>query len=246
MIESILQELGLSDKETRIYLEIVKNEDATAGELAKNTHIERATVYDIIEKLLDKGLISKIIKFKKTTYQPVEFSKLLSKVKEQENLAILAITELNKMKLPSKKEYKVEIFEGKEGLKSFFSHLESLIRKNELKDYLALGPEIRTIDSIKFFLISRFKDINSFSKNVDFRVIWKNEVKDQALYKTLISIGKHKKLPKNIHPTTTITVFNEYTSIIFNTFTPIVIRIQNKEIADTFRGNFNYFWNTLK
>ena len=55
-----LVELGLSKSEADIYLALIKFGKSTTTALTKQTGIHRTYIYDILEKLKEKGLISQI------------------------------------------------------------------------------------------------------------------------------------------------------------------------------------------
>lgn len=58
MIEQTLKQLGFSEKQTRIYLTILQNGRLTPAEVAKITHINRSTVYNIAKELTAKGVVA--------------------------------------------------------------------------------------------------------------------------------------------------------------------------------------------
>ena len=57
-IEGILEGLGFSPKEVKVYLAIFKLEKATPAELAKATRIGRPTVYNIVRSLISRGVVA--------------------------------------------------------------------------------------------------------------------------------------------------------------------------------------------
>jgi len=246
MIETILAELGFCNKEIKVYLEITKSERITASELSKRTKLPRSSVYDIIEKLLDKGLISYTIRLKKKTFQITNFNKFISKLKEQETLAHLAILELDKLNIKSEENYKVEVLEGKEGLKTHFDYIQLLLKDKKLKDFLVFGTKLSSINKIKFFFLSRFEDYIKFASKIDFRIIWDFDANKNKIMNNIKKMGKHKFLPKKFKNNSTTVVFNDFITIIFNTTKPIIVRIQNKDVADSYRQQFNLFWELLK
>ena len=245
MIETTLHELGLSEREIKVFLEIVKAAEISATELSRRTKLHRPTVYDIISSLISKGLITQVVKEKKKSFQPVDFTKFLSKLKEKEQLAYLAVEELNKLHKPQKGKYKVEVFEGTEGLKSYIDHILTLLKNSELKDYLVLGSTLNSTRNIKLFLLSRLKDSMSSIKNVDFRIIWNHETLDDELKKSLSPIAKSKMFPKDTEMKCTTVVFNEYIALFFDADKSIIILIKSKDVANTYRNQFNFLWNIL-
>jgi predicted transcriptional regulator len=55
--EKVLQEFGLTENETIIYLELLKHQEITPYKISKITNIARSTVYDTLSKLALKGLV---------------------------------------------------------------------------------------------------------------------------------------------------------------------------------------------
>ncbi len=56
-IEPFLQSIGLSEKETKIYLSTLKIQPARASQIALLAEVTRPTAYDLLESLKKKGLI---------------------------------------------------------------------------------------------------------------------------------------------------------------------------------------------
>jgi predicted DNA-binding transcriptional regulator len=57
VLEILLKQLGLNEKEIIIFLELQKSKQATPADLAKKTKFNRSTVYAISHNLLRQGLI---------------------------------------------------------------------------------------------------------------------------------------------------------------------------------------------
>lgn len=57
MIQSQLKNLGFTDKETTIYLALLRAGKASPSELAKLTGIQRTTVYSVAKELIKRGVI---------------------------------------------------------------------------------------------------------------------------------------------------------------------------------------------
>jgi len=68
MLINELEKLGLNDKESKAYLALLELGEGNIGKIAKKSGIRRTTVYDVIESLLKKGLISSSRKNKRVVY----------------------------------------------------------------------------------------------------------------------------------------------------------------------------------
>jgi sugar-specific transcriptional regulator TrmB len=81
-----LQDVGLSEKEAKVYLAALEIGRATADQLAKQAKIVRSTTYVQIESLMKKGLMSTYEEGKKTYFAPEspEYLKRIFELKKKE------------------------------------------------------------------------------------------------------------------------------------------------------------------
>jgi predicted transcriptional regulator len=63
MVKNALEILGLNAEEIKIYFELLETGAATAGEIAKRLAIVRPTVYNYLQKMTDKGVVERSLKF---------------------------------------------------------------------------------------------------------------------------------------------------------------------------------------
>src|SRR5437667_11931932 len=57
-LKNILEEFGLSEKETKAYLALLELGPSPARAVARKTGVNRGTAYDILKKLVELGLAS--------------------------------------------------------------------------------------------------------------------------------------------------------------------------------------------
>ncbi|MBI2635070.1 MAG: hypothetical protein HYW79_00820 [Parcubacteria group bacterium] len=124
-IESEIKKLGLSNKEAKVYVAILKLGQAPAAEITVHSGINRATTYIVLEELKRKGLVSTFIKGKKTYFaiEPPERLKNLFEIEDRrikESFSGLKniLPDLNKLYESRGKHPKIRLFEGKEGIDS--------------------------------------------------------------------------------------------------------------------------------
>lgn len=125
MLEKYLQNIGLSDKESIIYLSLVQVDNASVLDLSKKTKLKRPTVYVVLESLAKKGLVSETTVGKKTHYQAEPPERLETFVERQklvfeENTKRIKdiIPEIKSIQRESGERPVVKYFEGKEGIMS--------------------------------------------------------------------------------------------------------------------------------
>jgi len=72
MYAETFQELGLSPNEARIYEALLELGKSTVGKIATKTNIHRRNVYDAVNRLVEKGIITPVIGDKDNHYIPVD------------------------------------------------------------------------------------------------------------------------------------------------------------------------------
>ena len=61
MIE-ILQRIGLTRGESEVYITLLKTGNTSSGRLIKDSGVSRSKVYEVLERLKQKGLVTEMIK----------------------------------------------------------------------------------------------------------------------------------------------------------------------------------------
>jgi HTH-type transcriptional regulator, sugar sensing transcriptional regulator len=140
-----LQDLGLSEKEARVYLAALEIGRATADQLAKHSKIVRPTTYVQLESLMKKGLMSTYEEGKKTYFAPESpelLRRLLIKQKEELNtkegeLSSILPALLQQFESAGERPV-VRFFPGKEGVAAAREEVFSTRNK---KIYIIFSPE---------------------------------------------------------------------------------------------------------
>ena len=127
-IKKTLSILNLKEIEIEIYLLLLENKVMRAGEIAKKVSISRASVYDLLKRLIAKGLVietreSGVKKFVVESPQKLE---LLIKDKEKEiNSAKLGLADLQKIYKEKSAGFKprLQIYEGEKELEQMMKDM---------------------------------------------------------------------------------------------------------------------------
>ncbi|MBU1199274.1 MAG: helix-turn-helix domain-containing protein [Nanoarchaeota archaeon] len=120
-IEFALNEYGLSDKEIKTYLALLPLGSINLQEIAKKVNLPRTTIYNTLNYLIAKGLVSFIVKGNARFYEAADPEKLVAKVDEKKALITSILPNLKIMKETKIQSSSVEIFEGTKGLFTILS-----------------------------------------------------------------------------------------------------------------------------
>ena len=113
-----LKKFGLSEKEAKVYLASLELGVSLASDISLKSNLPRTLIYDILERLIDMGLISYSIKNNKKYFIASSPKELIRIIKEKEEAIKKTLPQLEKLeRIKGIKRPKVEIYEGKGGMK---------------------------------------------------------------------------------------------------------------------------------
>lgn len=246
---SAIEDLGLSQKEARVYVANLILGPATVQKIADQADIKRVTTYVILESLASLGLVSQSNQGKKTYFtaeDPISLRRLLKKkeqqIKEQKISFENILPELQELKnLPSDSPT-VRFYEGAEGIKSIFSsffasHVEEVdmvYGMSNLDQLHAFYPEMNEQSSnperVKFKIPSRF--------------IYTSE--RGAIYKDTDTLANRESrwLPHEKYPLNgDISIVGDHVVLLALTGNkPIGITIHSHELSKGMKAIFDLAW----
>ncbi len=128
-LEKELQEIGLPEKEAKVYIAMLELGRATAQDIAKKSEVNRATTYFVMESLMKKGLASAIDEGPRQYFLPEDPSQLEAIFERQrvefearrERVASL-VAELSERNALKTKKPVVKYYLGKEGILRMAKH----------------------------------------------------------------------------------------------------------------------------
>ncbi len=83
-VENVLENLGFSPNEIKVYLALNDHGSSKAGKIAKIAKIDRSSCYNSLKNLIEKGLASYVCIGKVKWFQATGPKRLLAYLKEQE------------------------------------------------------------------------------------------------------------------------------------------------------------------
>jgi sugar-specific transcriptional regulator TrmB len=131
-METELKEYGLSEKEAKIYIANLKSGDCTANKLSELTGIRRSTVYEVIETMKKKGIISSYKKDKRFYFSPLPPTKLITLLREKEEKIKRIVPELSSLIGKTSEKPNVQLYEGINGMKNV---VEEMLISSEILVY---------------------------------------------------------------------------------------------------------------
>jgi sugar-specific transcriptional regulator TrmB len=251
MIEQLLQQLGLNEKEITVYLEIVKQGKITPSLIARKTSIQRSTVYAVSKNLIDKGLIFEDLGQKITHFvaKPIEeleglYDAEKRALEQKKKLVGQAIAELEKY--PKDVRYSIPKirFIDEDGLENFLH--KQLIIWNEsakLKDNSCWGFQDHSFaENYQKWINWAWKtfqmDVNLLSNQSEIENKLKNEMPDKRIIKFW---------EENVNFSSSMWIMGNYIIMITTRQEPFyAVEIYDAVLAHNLREVFKQIWKSLK
>lgn len=237
--EKIFQQIGLNEKEAKVYMASLSASASSIAQLAKKSGLKRPNTYLVIDDLLKKQLLIKSPKGKKTLYKPATPQELHNKINQTKENFEKILPELQETYQAQNSQPKIRFYEGKQGI---YQIQEEMCRAKEI--WAVFSPE-------KFFKIFNLKDNRHFF-NILIRHggiiydIFEDTKKARQLarlrYRT--GVSEVKFFPKEMKFATDILVYDDKLALIsFDNLLGTVV--EDISLAQTQKLLLKFIWSHL-
>ncbi|MFA6587924.1 MAG: helix-turn-helix domain-containing protein [Patescibacteria group bacterium] len=246
-ISKKLENFGLNQKQAEVYLACLELGQSSVQKIADITQIKRTSVYDLLQNLINKQLVTQTIKGKKRLFVAEDPSTLKNSIRQKEAELDALLPQLKSMFYVPGVKPRMEYYEGATGVKTV---LEKTLEAQEktlrsilpLKDILDLvGEEFfekLTQDRIKkgYNLLSLRPESKEVIKTVK-KYKWASSIKDKR---------EVRLTPKDFKFSMTMYLYDNIVSIISSKKENFGMIIESEEFAYNQKALFDMLWRISK
>jgi sugar-specific transcriptional regulator TrmB len=242
MIEESLAKLGLSPSEVKVYLHLLLGGPAYAKRMSAETKVNRTNVYEALDRLAAKGLVSSVVKNKVRWFEASRPDSLLSLADARADELLKARKELSSdiKKLgdgPSRrKPLEAGVFTGKKGLRMVF---EDIIAAEKPVSLIASRLQFREVLGHYFETWHRKRKEKGMRQRSIFPESMRGKLEERDFLDYRF-VGD-----EFMSPTTTI-IYGDCCVFVQWSDEPVAVRIENAEIAKSHQNYFEMLWQTAK
>jgi sugar-specific transcriptional regulator TrmB len=239
-MKDVLKELGLTNNEIEVYLTLLRKGSISVNEIAQRSGLHRQAVYDALDRLLEKGFVSFVIKNSKKYFQGIKPEKISEYLKEKEEKFNSILPELiNLTKLPREDTF-VEMFKAGKIVKIIYSDILKEFQKNPGDVLISGVDERKFVEEDKIALYQYLKRLQKLGCSE--RIL----VKEGDTYFVKGTQTEYRWIPEESFNPTPIYVYGNKFAIIIWGNPNYAIIIENKNLADSYRKQFNMLWKISK
>lgn len=244
----ILEDMGLSRAEIKVYLALLNIGLTTTGPLSEKSGVKTSIIYHVLNQLLKKGLVSYTINSNKKYFRaekPERLKELFEEAKEnlnnKEEQLLKVISELSIKKAKDEKNYSIT-YEGIKGIKSALEFVLSKLEKDDVF-YVVDASRISHEKLMGFFNDFHKKRVK---KKIKYKVLFGEESLEFAKERKKYSLTEVRILPKDVKIPSVFWIFGDYVVIVVFAEHPTALMIKNNQVSDGFLANFKLLWKISK
>ena len=244
----ILEQIGLSKNEIKVYFALLELDQSSATPIVKKSGIPNSKVYPIIEKLIKKGLVSYVIKNNVKYFQAADPKNLIDLLSIKEKQITQQKQEIEKL-IPqielkrklAKERQEATVYEGLDGVKVAFNNILNTLKSGEEYLVFMLGESLKEKTVIRFFQRYHRERIK---KRIKVRLLsniaFKNIVNRWHDYKNMKIRYTNQKLPVGTF------IFQDYVMTVVWGERPTAFIIKSKKNYQFYKIFFEDIWKTAK
>jgi HTH-type transcriptional regulator, sugar sensing transcriptional regulator len=249
LVES-LKNLGLNEKEAKVYLALLQLGRTTAYNVAIKSGLKKPTVYVILGQLVEKGFVYNIPRAKKQLFAAESPEECFAIAKERLFFSEKNLPELQAMEKGKKTKVNVSYYEGLGGIRESYGKLVKVMRKIPLEKREFVGFYAK-VDNLETELEVSFNEVTS--------EFVKHKIKRRGIttYNPLIAekylsalskygISDMKALSEEKYSSyISIEVYERYVHVLSQRNLQSII-IEDADIADVMRQIFEMVWELVE
>lgn len=241
MIKEALEKIGLTEGESQVYTALIELGQTSTGKITKKANIASSKVYEVLQRLMNKGLVSYIIKNGVRHYDATPPERLIDFLEEKKSNINKAQDEIKKI-IPKIKQKRKEtktknqtiVYTGPEGPKIALNEYAEIGKRKE--EVVGFGTD--EDDYLKLFPAQ----LNEFVKTAK-----KYKFRERLLFgegfKSPNVNAKKRFLPKEFMIPVRTMVYGNKVAIVDFTKPMTTIIIEKEEIAESYKTHFNLLWD---
>ncbi len=231
--EKVLEKIGFSPNEIKVYLTLNDHGSTKAGRVSKLAKIDRSSCYNSLKSLLEKGLVSYAFVGKVKWFQAAGPKRLLDYVHEQEEEVKQILPDLHARHKSAKIEGQVRLFKGIKGIKTIFLDIA-----RTGKDNFVFGSDGQFSQRMPEFA-TQFDRLKKENKIRTKMIIKKGRIELDN------SSSEYRSIECEDSPAVT-NIYGDKVAILIWTDEPEGIVIENAAAAKAYKSYFDFMWMNAK
>ncbi|EET90440.1 MAG: hypothetical protein LVQ97_03110 [Candidatus Micrarchaeales archaeon] len=239
--EQMLAELGFTNAESRVYMDLLKFGDSKTGSIMARSGLYSSVVYNSLKHLMEEGFVAFYTRGRIKYFSAADPSRIVDAEKEKMELAEAMAGKLSLIRTATEGRSRVFIFEGRKAVRTIFNDILSTLGKGD--EQLVIG--ISDTGSGMGEFIRRWEE-KRVRSGIRKRVLVSNKSKEWLSYYGMQKLVDIRTISNSLYINMSINIYDSKVVLILWAREPTYILIEGKEISKNFRSYFEMLWQKSK
>ena len=236
MDTQILEEIGLSTAEIKVYLTLLELGSSTAGPIIEKSGLQSSVVHMTLIKLTAKGFITSIQEGSRHHYQATNPNNIINFINDKRDRFQQLLPQLILKQQQARQKPEVILYRGVRGIKELLLELLNA----DGKEHHTFGSSKKSLMLGEAWWVDYHR--RRANKKIKANLLFNDSLKAwKAEAKYPLATVKYTK--QGFEPLTETIIRNDKVGIIIWTDKPIGTLIHQKEAAQSYDQFFNLMWN---
>jgi len=245
MLTELLQELGLTQNEAKIYEALVTYGGSGVSTISLRAKVHRRNAYECLHRLIGKGLVYEVFARGETIYEAVQPGKLMELIEEKQQKLATELPNLLSVFRKHRSPERAYIYKGIEGIKNY---MNSALESGE--DIYVLGSEGVWCDPRLEAHTAHFLK-EAKAKGMQLHILFDHDVAEKAPQIPKILTSTYKFLPAAYSTNSTMDIFADHV-VMYTGMEPgkliqdaTIFVMVSPALAESCRVWWKLLWNLL-
>lgn len=244
---SKLKQIGLTDSEIKVYLALLELGSSSKGNIVKKSKVASSKIYELLDKLIEKGLVSYVIKSGTKYFEAANPKRILDyvtekerKIKKQKEEIEALLPELELKRSMAGIGSETQVFKSMKGAKTSFDDILNELKKGD--EYYVLGIS-KSTPHFERFVINFHK--KRAKEGIKCKIIVNEVAKEIGDKLNKIKLTKIRYLQKELFTPFVFIIYKNKTLISIG-LDEIFIQIKSENLAEGLKNYAEYMWKIGK
>jgi len=241
----VLRQVGFTDGEIKVYFALLETGSTTSGPISEKSGVSRSKIYGILDRLIQKGIVSFIVREKTRYYQAAEPEQLRAYLDRREEEfgrqrkrmddLIRSMGQLTK----ESKKSEAQLFFGFKGVQTVHEHTYSRLKRGDEFFYIG-GPAEQPSHYHAYWQRDHLRRAKA---GIRVKLLMHYDTSDDVLMNRNGYQGcEARRMPFRIDTPAWFMGYLDVAVISYPSENPIAIEIRNPQIAQSIRAYFEALW----
>jgi sugar-specific transcriptional regulator TrmB len=250
MDTSILEDLGLTNAEIKVYITLLELGASSAGKIIETSNLQNSVTHRALNTLIEKGIINYIMEGRRKVYQATNPENFFNFIDDKKKRFEQILPDLKKKQAFVKEKNQGTIFRGKRGINEMYNLIlnagSSAKSRGRSVEYNTFGGGTRVTHDVMGETWWKNLHARRLEKKIKCRQVFDESIRKFGNELNKLPKTNIKFLPSEYEQLQETVILSSNVGIAIFTENPYGILIEDKTVADGYRKYFELLWKRAK